>query len=106
MGPETEAFSAQSPLAWVWLGINTAAVSRVRLPNASRMLFRSQLADKTPTPTATRTVEQSTKIATNAFKFGPPSDDVFYRNSGRLCPSPPRLQLTLPRVDAGRCWPI
>jgi hypothetical protein len=36
------------------------------------MLFTSQPAAHTPSPTAEITVEKRTKVATSAFKFGPP----------------------------------
>jgi hypothetical protein len=36
------------------------------------MLFTIQAAAHTPSPTAETTVEKRTKVATNAFKFGPP----------------------------------
>ena len=62
----------QSPLACVWLGMRTEAVSCcVRCPKASRMPLTTQLAAKTPSPTAATTVEKSTSVATNAFNFGP-----------------------------------
>ena len=70
------------------------------------MLFTVQLAASTPSPREATTVKKSTKVAANAFKFGPPYPLV-------NCSAANYLPLTLgqlhrepshsTRVDACRC---
>lgn len=70
------------------------------------MPFTTQLDARTPKPTERIAVEKRTKVATNAFKFGPPyfpGKYAVYMDLRIRCLMSLRLFAHSIRIDAGNC---